>query len=89
MAKEATLQVRMDADVKERVEALYHGMGTSFAEIVRILAVQSLIEEGVPFQISTKRGKNYGALSDLANPDLRANEEGAFGRAMAEKHAEN
>ena len=37
MAKEATLQVRMDADLKEKAETLYKEMGTSFAEAVRIL----------------------------------------------------
>ena len=39
MAKEATLQVRMDADLKEQVENLYKNMGTSFAEAVRIFCV--------------------------------------------------
>lgn len=38
MAKEATLQVRMDADLKEQVETLYKRLGTSFAEAVRIFA---------------------------------------------------
>ena len=32
MAKEATLQVRMDADLKEEAEKLYRDMGTSLAE---------------------------------------------------------
>ena len=44
MAKEATLQVRMDAELKEKVEALYKEMGTSFAEAVRIFAKQSIQE---------------------------------------------
>ena len=30
-AKEATIQGRMDADLKEQVENLYKNMGTSFA----------------------------------------------------------
>lgn len=38
MAKEATLQVRMDANLKERVETSYSDMGTSFAEAVCIFA---------------------------------------------------
>ena len=42
MAKEATLQVRMDADLKEKAETLYKEMGTSFAEAVRIFAQQSV-----------------------------------------------
>jgi len=43
VAKEATLQVRMDSDMKERVEALYQRMGTTFAEGVRMFAAQSLL----------------------------------------------
>ena len=42
MAMDATLQVRMDSQLKEQVEALYRSMGTSFAEAVRIFAQQSL-----------------------------------------------
>lgn len=51
MAKEATLQVRMDAELKEQAEQLYKDMGTSFAEAVRIFARQSVQENGMPFVI--------------------------------------
>lgn len=51
MAKEATLQVRMDAELKEQVEALYKNMGTTFAEAVRIFARQSVQENAMPFKI--------------------------------------
>ena len=36
MAMDATLQVRMDRELKAQVESLYQGLGTSFAEAVRI-----------------------------------------------------
>lgn len=49
MAKEATLQVRMDADLKEQAENLYRQLGTSFAEAVRIFARQSVEEHAMPF----------------------------------------
>lgn len=49
MAKEATLQVKMDSELKEQVELLYKQMGTSFAEAVRIFARQSIEEKGMPF----------------------------------------
>ena len=51
MAKEATLQVRIDADLKEQVEELYKKMGTSFAEAVRIFAKQSVHENAMPFVV--------------------------------------
>lgn len=49
--KEATLQVRMDADLKEQAEELYKKLGTSFAEAVRIFARQSVQEKAMPFRM--------------------------------------
>lgn len=51
MAKEATLQVRMDSELKEQAELLYKKLGTSFAEAVRIFAKQSIKEQAMPFKI--------------------------------------
>ena len=51
---DATLQIRMDKEIKSQVEALYRGMGTSFAEAVRIFAQQSLREGGMPFRPTLK-----------------------------------
>lgn len=64
MAKEATLQVRMDADVKEQAERLYKRMGTSLAEGVRMFAMQSIEDNAMPFvlHLSNKNtGKRIGA----------------------------
>lgn len=49
MAQEATLQIKMDSDLKEQVELLYERMGTTFAEAVRIFAKQSVEEKAMPF----------------------------------------
>lgn len=46
---DATLQIRMDGQLKNNVEELYRNLGTSFAEAVRIFAQQSLLEGGLPF----------------------------------------
>ncbi|MBR0227207.1 MAG: type II toxin-antitoxin system RelB/DinJ family antitoxin [Clostridia bacterium] len=87
MAKQAIYQVRMDEEVKEQVEALYRKLGTTFAEAVRIFAVQSIREQGMPFTPSDARGKSFGALSSLADPALIPQESGAFEKAMVAKHA--
>lgn len=60
MTKKATLQVRMDADLKEKAEELYRNLGTSFAEAVRIFAKQSIQENKMPFAIVDK-----GELDEL------------------------
>ena len=87
MAKQAVYQVRMDEEIKDQVEALYRSLGTTFAEAVRIFAVQSIREQGMPFIPSEVRGKAFGALSAYANPTLMSEEASAFEKAMVEKHA--
>lgn len=84
MAKEATLQVRMDADLKEKAEALYREMGTSLAEAVRIFAKQSVQENGMPFVITANRKNTYGRLSKYADADRRNQEAGAMEKALVE-----
>jgi DNA-damage-inducible protein J len=86
MAKEATLQVRMDADLKEEVEALYRDMGTSFAEAVRIFAKQSVQENGMPFVVTANRKNTYARLSKYVDKSLMAEEKNAYERVMVEKH---
>ena len=87
MAKEATLQVRMDADLKDKVELLYRDMGTSFAEAVRMFATQSLAQNGMPFQVTAGVGRAFGIASRYANPELIGMEKDAYAKAMQVKHA--
>ncbi|HIV16808.1 MAG TPA: type II toxin-antitoxin system RelB/DinJ family antitoxin [Candidatus Alectryocaccobium stercorigallinarum] len=90
MAKEATLQVRMDAELKESAEKLYRDMGTSFAEAVRVFARQSVLQNGMPFIISAgKKGHAYGKLSRYASPDKVNEEKSAFEKAAIEKHVKD
>lgn len=91
MSKEAIVQIRMDASIKETVEELYKDLGTSFAEAVRVFAAQSIYEKGYPFKPRVIKGdkKNMrGALSKYADPKLMELEKDAFRIAMEEKHAE-
>lgn len=62
MAKESTLQVRMDADLKEQAEALYKKLGTSFAEAVRMFAQQSVQENAMPFTLHIPEKKQQKEL---------------------------
>ena len=87
MAKNAVYQIRMDAEIKNQVEELYRNLGTAFAEAVRVFAVQSLREQGMPFIPTEARGRSYGMLSSLADPKRIPQEESAFLEAMVSKHA--
>lgn len=89
MAKEALMQLRMDSIVKQRAEETYRATGTSFAEAIRIFAVQSIEVGGFPFQPmmrgSSKVGMK-GRLAQYAQADLAEREKRAFARASAKKH---
>lgn len=69
MAKEATLQVRMDATLKEQAEQLYSSLGTSFAEAVRIFARQSVLENAMPFSIRIPNQRIGVAKGEFVVPE--------------------
>ena len=88
MPKEAVVQVRMDKDIKDQVEKVYEKMGTTFSEAVRVFAVQSIYDQGFPFQprLSHPQGKAFGILSAYANPELIPLENSAMEQELAQKH---
>ena len=87
MAMDATLQVRMDGQIKNSVEELYRSLGTSFAEAVRIFAQQSLLEGGVPFRPTLKP---WEELTDAEiDRKLAASEEDILaGRILSQAEAD-
>ena len=101
MAKEASVQVRMDQEMKEQVEALYRRMGTSFAEAIRIFAAKSLLVNGLPFEMSIPEAAKpdasaaelAGSLRRYATPEKLAGENdalhSAFSKAAIEKYEGN
>ncbi|MCD8022057.1 MAG: type II toxin-antitoxin system antitoxin, RelB/DinJ family, partial [Lachnospiraceae bacterium] len=60
--------------------------GTSLEEAVRIFARQSVIQNGMPFMISTNHNNTYGRLARYADPDKRNKEDGTFEKAMVEQY---
>ncbi|MBQ6987184.1 MAG: type II toxin-antitoxin system RelB/DinJ family antitoxin [Oscillibacter sp.] len=86
MEQEAVLQVPMDAEVKEKVEALYAAMGTTFAEAVRMFAAQSLLIQGMPLSLRaySRRSPAFGMLSEYADPELRKREDEILSRLSEE-----
>ena len=97
MAKESPMQLRMDSEMKEQVEALYRSMGTSFAEAIRIFAAKSLLVNGLPFSMNLSKDDSFASVSDLAGslrsyatPEKLAGESSAlhdaFRKAAIEKH---
>ena len=91
MAKEAVLQVRMDAELKESADTLFKNMGTSFAEVVRMMAQKSVDIGGIPFALTKTdtQETGFGCLHKYANPKLIPLEKEAWANAAAEKHGQD
>ena len=83
MAMDATLQIRMNSDLKAEVEELYRNLGTSFAEAVRIFAQQSLREGGMPFRPTLKAWEDMTA-QEVDAKLLRSEADIAAGRVYSQ-----
>ena len=84
MAMDATLQIRMNSDLKAEVEGLYRNLGTSFAEAVRIFAQQSLREGGMPFRPTLKAWENM-TVQEVDAKLLRSEADIAAGRVYSQE----
>lgn len=100
MPMNAVLQVRMDAETKQRAEALFKSRGSSSAEAVRRFLTKSiqlnsatLLDDMAepsarPAQPKPSAATLHGAgcLAQYADPKKRAQEANAWAAAVAEKH---
>ncbi len=86
--KTSVMQFRIDASLKREAEDLFHELGTSFSEALRIFAKQCVLTHSMPITVALPRTNSAaGLLSEYADSEKRKKEEGAFARAMEEKPA--
>lgn len=84
MAMDATLQIRMNSDLKAQVEELYRSLGTSFAEAVRIFAQQSLREGGMPFRPTLRAWEDMTA-QEINSKLLQSEADISQGRLLSQE----
>lgn len=84
MAMDATLQIRMNSDLKAQVEELYRSLGTSFAEAVRIFAQQSLREGGMPFRPTLRAWEDMTA-QEINAKLIQSEEDISQGRLLSQE----
>lgn len=88
MAKHATMQIRIDEDLKEQADRLFEALGLSPSEAVRLFVAQSVIERRLPFtpHLSKSEGGTsaFGKLRHYANPHLTGDERAAWLKKQGE-----
>ncbi len=61
MAKTASINMRIDPELKEKVENLFSELGLTTTEAIKIFLHQSLLQGGLPFEVKNYQKINYFA----------------------------
>ena len=80
MAKTASLNIRIDPDVKRDAESLYNNFGITVSDAVNIFLHQSLKVGGLPFEMRQPR---YNAETEAA---MREADEIIAGRVQTKRY---
>ncbi len=91
MKADAVLQVRIDGNLKREAEELYDRLGISIADAVRMFVVQSIEQQGLPFEVRTQTPGNrtlhaYGIADKYADPSRIPGEKDAWAHAAVAKY---
>jgi len=61
MAKTASINIRLDQEVKQKAEILYKSFGITISDAVNIFLHQSLLVGGLPFEMKSPQ---YNKIND-------------------------
>ena len=93
MMNDAMLQVRIDSELKKNAEQLFESIGITFADAVRMFAIQAVAQQGIPFYITTpvvktKKLHAQGIAHKYADISKIPLEKDAWQKAVEEKYAD-
>ncbi|MBR2518169.1 MAG: type II toxin-antitoxin system RelB/DinJ family antitoxin [Selenomonadaceae bacterium] len=89
MANEVTVEVKIDADLKEAAEKIFTRMDMSFSEAISAFAKETITQNRMPFYVKPKRKSAFGSLAKFANPKWVGLEEIAWERFVIEKYGKD
>ncbi len=77
MAKSATIQARIDPEIKKSAQEIFNALNLSMSEAISLFLTQVTLHKGVPFQIKipneltaktlleSEKGKNLRKVTDV------------------------
>lgn len=94
MTNEVTVEIKLDADLKEAAEKLYKRMDLTLEEAIPLLVKYNVEQDTKPFDIPEEKDDEehtelFGALAKYANPAMIPFEDGAWERAVVKKYAQS
>ena len=92
MTNEVTVEIKLDADLKDAAEKLYRKIDLTLEEAIPILVKYNIEQQDgeIPKRKpQTDKTSAFGALAEYANPALIPFESCAWERAVAKKYAQS
>ena len=93
MPNEITVQIKLDAELKEAAEKLYTRIGLTLEEAIPLLVKYNVEQDEKPFLIpsdsESKHTELFGALAKYANPALIPFEDSSWERSLVKRYAES
>lgn len=65
MKKAATVNARIEPELKYKAESILHDVGLSTAEAIRVFYKQICLRKGLPFEVKLPNDKTLSAIQEL------------------------
>ena len=65
MLRAATINARIEPELKKRAEIILHKVGVSTAEAIRLFYSQVCLQNGLPFEVKIANKKTREAIAEL------------------------
>ena len=68
---DSVIRSRIDENVKVKATKLFHHLGLSMSDAIRLFLYQSIAEKGLPFQINIPNAKTAATLREIRSRPKR------------------
>jgi len=69
VSKTATIQTRIEPELKERSKALFASLGLSTSDAITIFLHQAILRNGLPFDVKIPNAETLASFEEAKNPD--------------------
>jgi DNA-damage-inducible protein J len=67
MMLDATVRARIDSDLKNEVEAIFHELGLTTSQAITLFLKKVKIERGIPFELKIPNETTIKAMNEAKN----------------------
>lgn len=69
MSLDSTVRARVDSELKNEVESIFHELGLSTSQAITLFLKKVKMEKGIPFELKIPNSKTIQAMNEAKNLD--------------------